>query len=109
MQREEERRIAWHQTTVSWGQLLVAALGLIVTVLGAVFIDRNAIEKRVTVLEREQDHIIERDRALAADVTATRSEIIARLDSIQKQMNEVIVAVARHESASARVLEEHKK
>lgn len=96
--RNGEDQQAWHQTTVSWGQLIVAGIALIVTVLGAVFLDRNGIEKRVTVLEQDHTYISRRVEQQENSVALWRAEITSKLDGLQRQMNEVILALAKHEA-----------
>ena len=103
MVREEEaKRVAWHQSTVSWGQLIVAMLLGSVTVIGSVFIDRLAVDRRLTVVEERQVFVMKSISEMQSQTTAFRNEITTKLENLQRGINDVIITLTRHEASQIR-------
>jgi hypothetical protein len=103
MQNTDERRTSWHQATVSWGQLIVALLLGFVTTIGSVFIDRLSVDRRLTVVEERQQFVLKSISEMQSQTTSFRAEIGAKLENLQRGINEVILALTRHEANQGRI------
>jgi hypothetical protein len=102
VREEESKKAAWHQATVSWGQLIVAMLLGFVTVIGSVFIDRLAVDRRLTVVEERQQFVLKSISEMQAQTASFRAEIGVKLDNLQRGINDVIITLTRHEASQIR-------
>lgn len=98
--RENDEVQGWHQSTVSWGQLVVSLVVAIGGVASFIFVDRMVIDRRLTVLEERQTFVLKSIAQSQSDAVAFRGELAVKLDSIQQQLNQMLVEFAKHQAGS---------
>ena len=79
----------WHSTPVQWGTF-VASLGMLISVLSGLILDRIGLEKRITQLdERQQFNLAAVSKMLAENAVQEKelSELKASID-IHRQLTE---------------------
>jgi hypothetical protein len=95
---DEQQRKAWHTATVSWGQFALAAAGILGAVVATVWIDRLAVDRRLTILEERQAYVLRELVNSDTELAMVRSDIARRLDTIQTQLVQITIDLARHQS-----------
>lgn len=94
----ETQRETWHTTAVSWGQFLIGALGIAGSIFAAVWVDRLAMDRRLTIVEERQAFVLRTLQANDLEIDAIRADIARRLDAIQAQLVQISIDLARHQS-----------
>jgi hypothetical protein len=91
----------WNERSVSRGQLVATVVGLLLTVIamlgtvaGYLIGDRAAVAKDLTLLQERQSVV---RMTLAED----RGVVAGRLDAMQNQLSNLVVELAKHESAQS--------
>lgn len=90
----ENNNEAWHQTAVSWGQLLISIVAVVGSLTG--FILYN--ERRITVVEERQAFVLKAIAQDQSDMNDIRSLISLKLDAIQNQLTTITVELAKHKA-----------
>ena len=92
---EGENARAWHTNAVSWGQLIMALIVAIGGVLFAVFEDRLAMDRRITVIETAARYTQNTEAQAELVRAAARISLDARLAEIQRQLNVIAVEITK--------------
>lgn len=95
---DETQRDPWHMGLINWGQFLLAIGIAMATILGTMWVDRLAVDRRLTILEERQTFVIRELQQNDAELAAIRADIARRLDAIQAQLVQISIDLARHQS-----------
>lgn len=94
---DDMQRDPWHTGAVSWAQFLIATGVALASVLGTIWIDRLAVDRRLTILEERQAFVMRALQQNDAELQSIRSDIARRLDTIQAQLTQLTIDIARHQ------------
>ena len=95
----QDEKPHWAQSAVSWGQLLVAIIGII----GASVIALVTYEKRLVTLEERQLMSAKAEQDERGEMMAARNELSRKLDTIYLSLNSLALDLAKHQTASDRI------
>ena len=96
---DTQERTPWLSGAVSWGQLLVAlAAGV-----ASVFMDRLALDRRLTITEERQQFVIRTMEQDQRNLVSLQTELTRRLESVQSQLNSIELSLARSVGTSVTI------
>jgi hypothetical protein len=98
-QDRHDRRENWASQAVNWGQLVIA----LVVMVGGIFVDRMALDRRVTVVEVEQKAMGSNIDKETAAASVFKTGLSQRLDVIQAQLTQISVQMAASQSLGERI------
>ena len=101
MENETEReggRTHWVQSAVSWGELLISLLAVIVTVASIIVLT----ERRITQIEERQQFVLRYIADDTANQVTYQREVRASLDEIKRQLSMLTIELTRHQAVEER-------